>query len=128
MSSSNMLKRGVGWLSEKRHKHMTEPTVYKRGGVSSDPIQATIRQSELGEMAVSEFIVDSNRIDFIIRSADLVLDGVLVLPEQGDTISYDNGSGAVIYTVRRDETERAYRLVSEFGGDMIIHTERKGLA
>lgn len=104
---------------------MTEPVIYIRGE-SSLPINATVRSVRHLDQTISDFIVDTEQIDFMVRSIDLVIDDIQITPQEGDVIQYDNGSGAILYPLKRDENEQVFRRVNEFGGDLVIHTKRKG--
>jgi len=120
---SNMLRTGAEFLSEQRHANMSETITYRRDGDSVE-LSATIGRAESDERAVSDFIVDAERVVFIVREEDLVLDDVQFTAKQGDEIQL----GTIVYEVRRDELGQASRPVDEFSGDIRIHTVRQGVA
>lgn len=127
VSTTNMLRIGSAFLSEQRHANTTEPIIYRRGAAQVE-LSATVGRINSQEQTLSEFVVDAERVDFIVRSTDLVLSGSKTLPIDGDEIEYDAGAGGMVYSVRRDELDRVYRPVDEFGGDLRVHTARRGPA
>jgi len=122
---TNIMRQGAELLSEVRHSSTVESITYKRDALSVS-ISATIGrvQDDRGDIEDAAFF--SEMVDFIVRAADLVLDGSQTLPQDGDTIEYDSGDGVVVYQVRRDELDQTYRRCDEFGLDMRVHTMRKG--
>ena len=122
---TSMMRAGAQLLSEQRNESMTESVVYKRGEFSVT-LAATVGRVDGDAQDTESMIVDTEGVDFIIRAADLILDGSTTLPEDGDTIEYDHGGGGVVYQVRRDELDQVYRNCDEYGLDIRVHTKRLG--
>lgn len=127
VETNNMLRTGASFLAQQRHANMTEPITYRRGGQSVQ-LSATVGRPQSQDQQVSGFVIDTDRVDFIVREADLVIGGSRVIPSDGDEIEFNAGSGPEVFTVRRDELDQTYRKVDEFGGDLRVHTVRRGAA
>jgi hypothetical protein len=81
----DLLDKGSAWLESQRSQHMTRDVVYARGAITL-AVKATIGRTEYetddGQVVRTEY---TDR-DFLISVADLVLDGHLTVPEDGDQI------------------------------------------
>lgn len=124
---SNLMRMGAEFLSEKRHDHTTESVTYKRGAFSVD-LSATIGSTDSLDNQVEGVVVDTDRVDFIIRVADLVIDGSNTLPRDGDEIVFTNGDETRTYQVKPDDQDECYRDCDEFGFDIRVHTTRLEVA
>lgn len=122
---SNLLRKGSEFQSEKRHAHMTESVVYRRGD-DSVPVSATPGRPRGDEAEVSDFIIDADRVDWIMRKQDLILNGQSVDPAVDDEIEFVNGDKTSRYIVRRDAADKCWVYVDEYRIDIRVHTIQKG--
>lgn len=121
---TNIMKLGATMLSTTRASSMSESIVYKRAALSVT-IDATIGRVGADQGEVEGVIVDLEGVDFILAAATLIL-GSLTLPQEGDTIEYDPGTGVVVYEVRPNDLDQLFRNCDEFGLDIRVHTKRLG--
>lgn len=118
---TSIFQRGAEFLSQKRHADASVAITYKRGSDQVE-ISATPGRADDDLSEVSEFTIDADRVDWIIRRADLVLDGSETDPQEGDIVELVNGSKTQSYTVRRDQLGEVYRFCDEFRVDLRFHT------
>lgn len=118
---TSIFKRGAEFLSEKRHADASVSITYKRGS-DSVTISATPGRADDDLSEVSGYTLDADRVDWIIRRADLVLDGSATDPQEGDIVELVNGSKTQTYEVRRDQLGEVFRFCDEFRTDLRFHT------
>lgn len=91
---SNFLKKGAAWLASKLATKCAEEVLYARGAFEATP-KAVIGRTEFnlddGSGAIDRF----ETVDFLIRAAEIVLDGAETFPARGDTITH----AGITYTV-----------------------------
>ncbi len=97
---ADLLQKSSAWLEDQRVKHLTQMVVYQRGtqtGSVAATIGSTVFQLDDGNGAV----IRSESRDYLIRAADLVLDGAAVLPQRGDQIRETDArtEAVVVYEV-----------------------------
>ena len=119
---SDLLGNAMRWLEAQRRKYLTVPVIYRRGEYLEPP--ATIGRT------VFKVSDDYGRFqyiesrDYLITAADLVLDGVITLPEKGDEI-VENGQ---IYEVLAPNGEPEWRYSDSSRQCLRIHTKHTGEA
>jgi hypothetical protein len=118
----DLLQTGSDWLAGKLKQHASRQVIYQRGG-QQVVVQAVIGRKEFeSEGAEGRLYVRSN--DFLIQRADLVLGGAAVLPERGDRIIVNFGSGPVTFEVLPDDGVPPWEYSDEFEKLLRIHTKR----
>lgn len=116
---ANTLRQGLSWLADARSEHMSEDVVYYKNGTAISLV-ATIGRSEY------PIIDDEGRqftkivFDFIVRSADLICDELVCIPEVGDYLLYASKR----YNVIANYGEQCYKVT---GYSTRIHTEYVGV-
>lgn len=86
----DLLAQGAAWLDEQRHQHLTTTVTYRRGEHAVQ-VQATIGRTVFRLNDAYGATVRHVSRDYLIRAADLVLDGQRVEPKRGDqVIEVDN--------------------------------------
>jgi hypothetical protein len=80
-------KIGARWLARKQAEQNTERVTYARSVASVD-VAAIKGRSAHNVEDVSGLLLAVNVDDFIIESADLILDGVAIEPLPGDRITW----------------------------------------
>ena len=88
---ADMLEQCARWLDDQRHQHMTRSVSYTRGS-STIEVQATIGRTEFEQADDFGIVHKVESRDYLIRTADLVLDGQPTLPKRGDQIRETDGS------------------------------------
>jgi hypothetical protein len=90
---ADLLAQGSAWLEDQRHRYLTTTVTYRRGDQNVQ-VQATIGRTIFRLDAPSDgFGVTTRYVsrDYLIRAADLVLNGEQTLPQRGDQIVELNG-------------------------------------
>jgi hypothetical protein len=111
----DLLAKGLVWLDDQRHRHMTRQVTFRRRGrFTSDPpieidLAATVDRTRWE-------IDDGNGVferyearDFIVRAADLAHDGVALEPRRGDRIVERRGGRDWIYEAMSPAGEPEWR-------------------
>jgi len=117
----DLLGNAMRWLEVQRRKYLTVPVIYRRGDLSAE-LPATIGKT------VFKVSDDYGRFqyiesrDYLISAAELVLDGITVLPEKGDEI-VENGQ---IYEVMAPNSEPEWRYSDSSRQCLRIHTKLTG--
>jgi len=116
-----MLQQGIAWLESQRKTHLTVPVIYRRGGESAG-VPATVGKT------VFKVTDDYGRYqhiesrDYLISTADLILNGTQILPEPGDEIVEDG----FIYEVMAPNNEPEWRYSDSYRNTLRIHTKLTG--
>ena len=119
---TDLLERGASWLDTQRIRHLSRPVTYVRGGNSVE-VQAAIGRT-LFEVDNSAGVLEqSESRDFLVRAADLVLDGQTVLPERGDRIREEQDGTLYVYEVMAPGREPHYRFSDPYRRTLRIHTK-----
>ncbi len=116
---ADMLKNGMSWLESQRKKHLASQVLYRRDGASV-PITATIGKTVFKIEDEYGRIVHYESRDYLISTADLVLDGETVLPERGDEIIDEDG---FVYEVMAPANEPEWRYSDTHRQTLRIHTK-----
>ena len=115
----DVLDKGSAWLESQRTLHMTRDVTYARG-IITVVVKATIGRTEYetddGQVVRTEF---TDR-DFLILAADLILNGLARLPEEGDQIHETKETSILIFEVMgwrySDPYRRTYRIETKHVG------------
>ena len=104
---ADILKNALSWLESQRKKHLSSLVIYRRGGggEASFTVSATIGKTIFRIEDNYGRIVHYESRDYLISSADLVINGTVVQPEKGDEI-IDDG---FIYEVMAPANEPEWR-------------------
>ncbi len=81
----NLLGAAAAWLERQRHEHLTTPVTYVRGA-DQVVLPATIGRTRFTSTDEYGRVLRHEARDFLVRTVDLVLDGVAVLPRAGDQL------------------------------------------
>ena len=101
---------------------MTRPVVYLRGA-SFVEVAATIGQTTFEQTDEFGGIQRLESRDFLIRTADLVLDAEAVLPKAGDRIRDAGGEKVFVYEVMAPGSEPPFRYSDPFRKALRVHTK-----
>ncbi len=118
----DLLEQGAQFLDDQRHAHMARPVVYHRGA-SSVELSATIGQTTFEQDYEFGGIQRIQSRDFLVRTADLVLDSAEVLPAAGDQIRETQGEKVFVYEVMAPGSEPPFRYSDPYRKALRIHTK-----
>lgn len=118
----DMLEQGASWLDDQRHQHMTRSVSYARGA-STVAVQATVGRTEFEQADEYGIVHKTESRDYLIRTADLVLDGQAAMPKRGDQIRETDGTTTVVYEVLSPGDEPVFRYSDPYRKALRIHTK-----
>lgn len=124
---ADLLANAATWLAQQRTKHLSQPVLYRRDS-ESVTVFATIGKTEFeidDEFGVVQRIESR---DFLILTADLVLAGVVSLPQRGDIIEEMSGRETLQYEVTAPGKEPCWRYSDLHRQTLRIHTKFMGPA
>lgn len=119
---ADLLEQGAQFLDDQRHAHMTRTVVYMRGAASVE-VAATIGQTIFEQEYEFGGIQRIQSRDFLIRTADLVVDSEQVLPAAGDVIRETVGERVFVYEVMAPGSEPPFRYSDPYRKALRIHTK-----
>ncbi|MEX1016020.1 MAG: hypothetical protein WDZ31_04670 [Phycisphaeraceae bacterium] len=82
---TDLLTQGAQWLNTQRRTHLSHTVMYERGAASAEVLATagqTVFRFDNGYGATVRYVSR----DFLITTADLVIDGAPVTPQRGDRI------------------------------------------
>ncbi len=118
---ADMLEQGAAWLDQQRHAHMSRIVTYRRGDHSvqlSATIGRTVFRLDQGDAGTTRVVTR----DYLIRKADLVLNGVPEFPRRGDVIEEVIDGVTVTHEVIGPGGEPEWRFSDHYRVGMRIHT------
>ena len=118
---ADILKSALSWLESQRKKHLTSPVIYRRNGNTAE-VPATIGKTIFRIEDDYGRIVHYESRDYLISSADLLINGIIIIPEKGDEI-IDDG---FIYEVMAPANEPEWRYSDTYRNTLRIHTKLTG--
>jgi len=101
---------------------MTRSVSYARGA-STVEVQATIGRTEFEQADEFGIVTKTESRDYLIRTADLVLDGQPTLPKRGDQIRETDGSTTFVFEVLSPGDEPVFRYSDPYRKALRIHTK-----
>jgi len=122
----DLLQSGSDWLADQLKEHAARTVVYRRGA-GEVSVQATIGRTLLKlDDGYGGVRMEWTDRDFLIHAADLVLNGVAVLPERGDLIRETQGGKVIVYEVMAPGKEPPWRWSDVFRKVLRVHTKQVG--
>lgn len=120
---TDMLARGMEWLSRQRTQHLTQSVTYARGA-DSVTLPATIGKTEFAIEDGHGLLQKYESRDYLVQTEDLILNGTAVLPERGDQIRETQGTSIYVYEVLAPGTEPVWRYSDPYRHTLRIHTKQ----
>lgn len=120
---TDMLARGMEWLSRQRTQHLAQPVTYVRGA-DSVTLPATIGKTEFAIEDGHGLLQKYESRDFLVQTGDLILNGTATLPERGDQIRETQGKSTYVYEVLAPGTEPVWRYSDPYRHTLRIHTKQ----
>ncbi len=101
---------------------MTRSITYRRGSASVT-LQATIGRTDFASDQIEPVIETWQSRDFLVRTPDLVFDGIATLPKRGDQIDETDGSVTHTYEVMAPGGQTPWRYADDFRRELRVHTK-----
>jgi len=121
---SNKFATAATWLASQRKSHLSSPVVYRRGLAQIDELSATKTAQQVEHDGnVNEIDEELQSADWIITTADLVLDESATLPVSGDLIVETAGGVAYTWEVMAVSGEPCFRYCDPSRVSLRIHTK-----
>lgn len=121
----DLLDRGSAFLEDQRHRHMSRAVVYRRGAEVKE-VQATIGRTEFEQADDAGLIHRTESRDFLIRTSDLELGSVPILPRAGDQVRETVGATVFVYEVNAPGGQPPFRYSDPYRRTLRIHTKHIG--
>lgn len=118
----DLLRNGSAWLEAQRTRFASGTIVYRRGAATvqvAATIGRTLFEIDNGYGAVER----TESRDYLLQAADLVLDGLVVLPQRGDQVRETVGQQTFVYEVLAPGKEPAWRYSDPYRQTLRIHTK-----
>jgi hypothetical protein len=118
----DLLAQGAAWLTLQLQRHASRPVTYRRG-TEQVTVLATIGRKAF-EVETGEGKVYLRSCDFLIPRVALRLAGHNILPERGDRIVVDFGSGDATFEILPSTGLQPWEFSDPYETLLRIHTER----
>ena len=113
----NLLGEAAAWLAAQRHAHLTTAVTYVRGD-DQVVLLATIGRTRFTSTDEYGRVLRHEARDYLVRAADLVLDGVAVRPWSGDQVR----EGGQVYEVMAPAGEPEWTYADVNRQTVRVHT------
>lgn len=119
----DLLEAGADWLTDELKDNVSQSVVYRRGA-NTVTVVATRGQTD-HEVRDTDGILQIERSeDFLIKGADLIISGSVVLPERGDQIDFVVGATTYTYeALPFGATDDHWRWSDRYQKLLRIHTK-----
>ena len=119
---ADLLQQGSDWLQAKRTQYASRVVTYARGAQSVE-LSATIGKTTFEVDDGYGVLVRHESRDFLILTADLVLDAEQVLPQRGDRIRETQNGQIFVYEVSAPGKEPCWRYSDPYRKALRIHSK-----
>ena len=120
---TDLLQQGSDWLEAKRTQYASRVVTYARGAQSVE-VLATIGKTTFEVDDGYGVLVRHESRDFLILTADLVLDDTPTLPQRGDCIRETQDQQVFVYEVSAPGKEPCWRFSDAFRKTLRIHSKQ----
>ena len=120
---ADLLQQGSDWLEAKRTQYASRVVTYARGAQSVE-VSATIGKTTFEVDDGYGVLVRHESRDFLILTADLVLDAEQALPQRGDRIRETQGQQVFVYEVTAPGKEPCWRYSDPYRKTLRIHSKQ----
>lgn len=121
----DLLDRGLAFLDDQRHKHMSRTVVYQRGAEAKE-VLATVGRTEFEQADDAGLIHRVESRDFLVRAADLDLGAGPILPRAGDQVRETVGAQVFVYEVNAPGGQPPFRYSDPCRRVLRVHTKHIG--
>lgn len=119
---ADLLEQASAWLEAQRTEHLSKTVTYGRGADTVD-VSASIGRTIFDVDNGFGVVQRTQSRDFLLLTADLVLNGTTTLPERGDRIREPDGELVYVYEVMAPGTEPCWRYSDPYRHTLRIHTK-----
>lgn len=124
---TNALQTGASWLADRLHASASADVVYSRG-TSATSLTATLGSQLLRVTDRNgNTKVERTDRDFIVRAADLTLDGIQVEPQRGDHFDLTTNGVTERFEVMAPQGEAPWRYSDPHKLMVRIHSKYLGV-
>ncbi len=116
---TDLLWKPADWLERQRHTHLTTAVWFERAGKRIG-LAATIGRTRFESTDDYGRVLTTESRDYLVRAADLVIDGQAVFPQPGDLII----EGDLRYEVMSPAGEPEWRWSDVNRSTLRIHTRQ----
>lgn len=120
----NLMQRGATWLAGKLQTAAGRTVVYRRGNLSGDPITAACSMKQYSIVDAEGFTTTVESVDWLVTTAELVVQGAVITPRPGDRIHEILGGVLVEYEAMKLGSEPCSEWLDTSGVMTVIHTKR----
>jgi hypothetical protein len=121
----DLLEQSSAWLDGQRKQFLSRSVTYNRGSVSV-VVLAAVGKTNFEIDTTSGVTETFESRDYIILAADLAINGTLLTPQRGDTITDVQGGQTLVYEVTGPGREPCWRWSNPYRTSMRIHTKQVG--
>ncbi len=122
---TNLFQQGSE-LIEKVHSQSLSVSVTYRRGTDSVTLSATPIFARRQATDESGFIIEYEQPDFVLSTADLILDESQTIPELGDEIELTRNGKTETYEVAKGPSDSHWRYADPYGYQIRVHTIHTG--
>ena len=120
---TDLLQQSSDWLEAKRTQYASRVVTYARG-VQSVEVLATIGKTTFEVDDGYGVLVRHESRDFLVLTADLVLDEQSILPQRGDRIRETQNQQVFVYEVSAPGKEPCWRYSDPYRKTLRIHSKQ----
>lgn len=120
-----MLQSASAWLEDQRVKYCSRKVIYARGSATVEVNATTGRTLFLVDDGYGAQVRTESR-DYLILTAELILDATQTLPQVGDQVREVVGNQTFIYEVVAPGGEPHYRYSDPYRQTLRVHTKLIG--
>lgn len=119
----DLLETSSAWLEDQRTRHLSRTVTYRRDDQSAEVV-ATIGKTVFRVDDQYGAQIRSESRDYLILTADLVLDASPTLPQRGDQVRETVGDTVFVYEVLAPGDEPCFRFSDPYRKTLRIHTKQ----
>lgn len=119
---ADLLANAATWLAQQRTKHLSQPVLYRRDP-DSVTVSATIGRTEFEIDDEFGVVQRTESRDFLVLTGDLILGGIVSLPQRGDIVEETVGTETLLYEVTAPSKEPCWRYSDLHRQTLRIHTK-----
>ena len=120
---TDLLQQSSDWLEAKRTQYASRVVTYARGAQSVE-VLATIGKTTFEVDDGYGVLVRHESRDFLVLTADLVLDEQSILPQRGDRIRETQNQQVFVYEVSAPGKEPCWRYSDPYRKTLRIHSKQ----
>lgn len=120
---TDLLQTGAAFLTNELAKYAARQVTYQRG-TDSVTLSATLGRTEYEQADESGLVMLFQSRDYLVRTADLILSSVAIMPEPGDRIVETVAGQDFVYEVAPLPSGAHYKFCDSYRLMLRIHTKQ----